>query len=238
MGSPTDVDEIFKRVQKEYDVDKLTQANIEYFLSQDGKHPVTSGRKTIAQELSVANKVYEKAADPNTAAKAQEEYVDFDSTFTLTQRNKDKIESRLASTFKSVQIRTQIEKAEKISDLPKESDLEGLQVDKSDLKTKLSEKKDELRVVIREKLDRYVERQDFSGLAKESSDLIDERIVQPEDRNVQENMIYNLAGSIMRDARDDKDIGRLEQLRSEVRGTAAAEWSGQIDKEIDKIRNQ
>jgi len=143
---------------------------------------------------------------------------------------KDAIARDMAQISKIYNDAGQPDKAEQVSREYDDFQYELTQANIDKMEARLTES-------VREVIDRFVDRQDFSGLKSKQFSLENKDILV-DSKNIQDNQLYNLAGSIMRDARDSKDIGRLERLRDEVRGTAAAEWSGQIDREIDKIKNQ
>lgn len=88
---------------------------------------------------------------------------------------------------------------------------------------------DRILEAIRGQTDTYFDTQDFSGL--KNVQVSSNRATE-----IRDNQLYNLAGAIITDSRRSGDVARLEALRSEVQGTAAAERIPEIDSAITKLR--
>lgn len=80
------------------------------------------------------------------------------------------------------------------------------------------------------KIDEYFEKRDIKSLnrlAFENNNTIS--------NNRQESSIYNLAGTIYREARNENNLSKLQELRNEINNTIAQAWVNDVQESINKL---
>jgi hypothetical protein len=119
-------------------------------------------------------------------------------------------------------------------------DIKTVDITKVDISKQYANTHSSLRSEIKQKAvdktidetDKYFDKGDLSGLKKLS-------FQDSELQQIRDNQLYNLTGTLTREARDKGDIGRLEQIRNDIKGTSAeSEWTSDIDRYIEKLRRK
>lgn len=111
-----DLPRIFKRIQEEYNIEDITQDNINTFLNNKPAHkrtdiwyengrkrerivnvPFSSRKDYYAKDMGQISKIYEKA--DREPKEAEKEYSSYKNKYNLTAENKDKVDSKLGDGY-------------------------------------------------------------------------------------------------------------------------------------------